>query len=74
MEAGGMIAHARSSQIRNAENKLSISKVLEDNLLFNSADVYLVVEFSAYCSIHQVCMIVTFIDRARQISDLVVSS
>ena len=39
MEAGGMIAHARSSQIRNAENRLLISKVLEDNLLSNSADV-----------------------------------
>jgi hypothetical protein len=34
MEAGGMIAHARSSQIRNAENKY----VLDDNILSNSAD------------------------------------
>ncbi len=41
MEAGGMIAHARSSQIRNAENdnRLLISKVPEDYLLSNSADV-----------------------------------
>jgi hypothetical protein len=39
MEAGGMIAHARSSQIRNAENRSLILKVLEDNLLSNSADV-----------------------------------
>jgi hypothetical protein len=38
MVAGGMIAHARNSQIRNAENRLLISKVLEDNLLSNSAD------------------------------------
>ena len=29
MEAGGMIARARSSQTRNAENRLLISKVLE---------------------------------------------
>jgi hypothetical protein len=35
MEAGGMIAHARSSQIRNAENKY----VLDDNIL--SAEVCL---------------------------------
>jgi hypothetical protein len=39
MVAGGMIAHARSSQIRNAENRLLISKVFDDNLLSNSADV-----------------------------------
>jgi hypothetical protein len=39
MVAGGMIAHARSSQIRNAENRLLISKVLEDNILSSSADV-----------------------------------
>jgi hypothetical protein len=39
MVAGGMIAHARSSQIRNAEDRSLISKVLEDNLLSNSADV-----------------------------------
>jgi hypothetical protein len=39
MEAGGMIAHARSSQIRNAENRLLISKVVEDSLLSNLADV-----------------------------------
>ena len=29
MVAGGMIAHARSSQIRNAEDRLLISIVLE---------------------------------------------
>ena len=39
MEAGGMIAHVRSSQIRNAENRSLILTVLEDNLLSNSADV-----------------------------------
>ena len=41
MEAGGMIAHARSSQIRNAENKY----VLDDNILSNSAEVCLFVDF-----------------------------
>ncbi len=39
MVAGGMIAHARSSQIRNAENRTLISKSLGDYLLSNSADV-----------------------------------
>jgi hypothetical protein len=42
MEAGGMIAHARSSQIRNAENKY----VLDDNILSNSAEVCLSVDFT----------------------------
>ena len=41
MEAGGMIAHARSSQIRNAENKY----VLDDNILSNSFEVCLFVDF-----------------------------
>ena len=71
MEAGGMIARARSSQTRNAENRLLISKVLEGYPIGQFDGCLLILH---YYSIHKVCMIATFIDKVRQISDLVVSS